>query len=307
MAKRRIAIKDALKDIRLGMSDIWIMRKYRIDARGLQSLLQKLVERGDLKSADVEERITGLTNARVLTDAQVQELATEMGQTKVPVAAAGSDRIVKATDLVRDIRGGMDDYDLMEKYSLSAKGLKNAFDKLAHAGAISRKELDRRMPTYDSTVDIGDVVRDMGIDEGVRVKPHTVWESPKPTKANAERVRTAVEPDFGVFQEEPREQTRGTLVFPVPIFNAKTPKVVGRVQDVSETGVVAVGLACKSGESGVFVVEPTDFGPIESFRFAAQCQWVKNETGETVVALRITRMSEQDKSRLRKVIQTLTL
>ncbi len=307
MAKRQIVVKDALKDIRSGMSDIWIMRKYRLDARGLQSLLKKLLERGDLKPEEVEERITGLTNAKVLTDAQVAELSEEMQRVKEHKPAAPGDRTVKAVELVRDIRAGVDDYDLMEKYSLSAKGLKNVLDKLVQAGSITRKELDQRMPSYDSTVDLRDVVYDMGLDEGPRVAPRTMWDSPHPAGSNRDRVRTALEPDFGVFQEEPKVQMSGTLMFPVPIFNTKTPKVMGRVQDVSETTIVAVGLVCKTGDSGVFLVKPEDFGPIESFRFAATCLWVKNDTGESVAALRITRMSEQDGAQLRKVIETLTL
>ena len=82
MSKRQIVVKDALKDIRSGMSDIWIMRKYQIDSRGLQSLLRKLVERGDLAPADVEKRMTGLTQTQVLTEAQVKDLAKELSKTK---------------------------------------------------------------------------------------------------------------------------------------------------------------------------------------------------------------------------------
>ena len=94
-------VKDALKDIRSGMSDILIMRKYRIDSRGLQSLLRKLLQRGDLSPAEAEERITGMTQTQPLTEAEVQELAKEFAKGKTSKPAAPGERIVKAADLAR--------------------------------------------------------------------------------------------------------------------------------------------------------------------------------------------------------------
>lgn len=61
-------------------------------------------------------------------------------------------RTVKASDLVNDIRSGMDDSVLMVKYSLSAKGLESAFRKLLEAKALTRGELYSRSPLRDDTV-----------------------------------------------------------------------------------------------------------------------------------------------------------
>lgn len=52
--------------------------------------------------------------------------------------------IVNAEDAVRNIRSGMSDEALMEKYELSQKGLQSLYRKLVAAGAIDQSALDRR-------------------------------------------------------------------------------------------------------------------------------------------------------------------
>jgi hypothetical protein len=64
---------------------------------------------------------------------------------------------VKARDMVTDIRDGLNDAQLMEKYDLSAKGLQSVFAKLLEANALRRQELDRRIRTGESTVDVGNL------------------------------------------------------------------------------------------------------------------------------------------------------
>ena len=64
---------------------------------------------------------------------------------------------IKAKELLADIRAGMDDAGLMEKYGLSAKGVLRAMARLIGAGVMSPSELaDRRslaktvyMPVFD--------------------------------------------------------------------------------------------------------------------------------------------------------------
>ncbi len=64
-------------------------------------------------------------------------------------------RKIKAKEIVNDIRAGMNDSQLMEKHSLSAKGLQSVFRKLVDARAIKPRELFNRAPsTGDDTVDV---------------------------------------------------------------------------------------------------------------------------------------------------------
>ena len=148
------------------------------------------------------------------------------------------------------------------------------------------------------------MLRDLIIDDDDDVPPaasKSSRQSPVPAgRKAAERAAPVPEPDFAMYQDEPKSQLGGTVVFPIPIYNAKTPQTVGRVNEVSEKEILAVGVSCRKGDAGVFVVKPEAFGPIKTFKFAARCQWVKDETGENVAALKITQMADTDKEQLGK-------
>jgi len=64
-------------------------------------------------------------------------------------------RKITAREVLRDIRSGLSDQDLMEKYTLSAQGLQSVFHKLVNAGVITQPELDDRVPISERTVDLG--------------------------------------------------------------------------------------------------------------------------------------------------------
>jgi hypothetical protein len=66
--------------------------------------------------------------------------------------------IIRAADIVRDIRSGMSDPELMAKYGLSPKGLQSAFTKLLNNRIVAVEELygGRRRAGVD-TVIIDDV------------------------------------------------------------------------------------------------------------------------------------------------------
>ena len=53
-------------------------------------------------------------------------------------------RKIKAKEIVNDIREGMSDSQLMEKHSLSSKGLQSVFRKLVDAKAITPREVFNR-------------------------------------------------------------------------------------------------------------------------------------------------------------------
>jgi hypothetical protein len=61
---------------------------------------------------------------------------------------------IRAKSLVNNIRVGFSNLELMEKYSLSSKGLLSAFNKLIASKAMKEDELGERLPTFDETVDI---------------------------------------------------------------------------------------------------------------------------------------------------------
>jgi outer membrane protein assembly factor BamB len=59
---------------------------------------------------------------------------------------------INAAQVLRDIRSGVDDPELMGKYNLSAKGLQSLFRKLVDAKLLTEAELDVRAPLRENTV-----------------------------------------------------------------------------------------------------------------------------------------------------------
>jgi hypothetical protein len=55
-------------------------------------------------------------------------------------------KVIKAKEIVNDVRSGLSDYQLMEKYGLSHKGLQGVFKKLVDAKAMKPSELYTRAP-----------------------------------------------------------------------------------------------------------------------------------------------------------------
>jgi DNA-binding Lrp family transcriptional regulator len=126
-----IMAKQAADDIRSGLSDVAMMRKYGISASVLEKLLKKLVDKGEIDRSDIEERM------------RLAELSHVVDLVTLPVPELKKTR-VNADDAVSSIRSGMSDIELMEKYNVSARGLDSLFKKLIEAGQIDRFELESR-------------------------------------------------------------------------------------------------------------------------------------------------------------------
>ncbi len=76
-----------------------------------------------------------------------------------------SKRKIKAKPFVRDLRDGMGDRELMEKYTLSESQLHKVLHKLVDAGAIDEMELFMRTSLSDSTVSRGFVDTQCAMEE----------------------------------------------------------------------------------------------------------------------------------------------
>jgi len=139
MAKRtKVAGSQVVNDIRAGMDDAGLMKKYRLSAKGLQSLFRKLLEMGRIEPSELLQRISA-------------------GQASDwhPAGPLGRERHgIDIPAVIRDIRTGVHDFDLVEKYDLSLRGLQELFDQLLRSGLLDPTDLDRRNPNFDSTVDL---------------------------------------------------------------------------------------------------------------------------------------------------------
>ena len=181
MRKRKINAQEALADIRSGMSYTDLLDKYDLSARGLESLFQKLVN-------------SGLT-----THAELSNLFSEYGEScsvskeATPILQKDSQSrgrtLISSKQAVWDIRSGMDDSALMQKYKLSPSGLESLFEQLVNSGAIDQTELDQRSSFSSGTVDLS------GLKEEVQSARHELfadrlWRCPSCNIAQTEEFQT---------------------------------------------------------------------------------------------------------------------
>jgi hypothetical protein len=65
-------------------------------------------------------------------------------------------REIKAKDVMRDIRAGLSNDELMQIYHLTLKGLRSVFKKLVDAGIVKMDEIEGRMPVIGDEARITD-------------------------------------------------------------------------------------------------------------------------------------------------------
>lgn len=129
-----VSTVQAAQCFRSGMDAAQLMEKFDLSAKGLQSLIERLVTSGKLTQSEVDER-KALSPESVVVD---------MGQEESP-GSGKRKPVINAADAVSCIRSGMDDLALMRRYNISPKGLQSLFRKLVTEGILDRSELEDRM------------------------------------------------------------------------------------------------------------------------------------------------------------------
>lgn len=161
--KRKIDAKEALDLVRSGMDDFALMERFNLSAKGLQSLFEKLLQTGAISKEELDQRNPSLTGAAFILEGDPPFVKGE------PPSERPSKKPTRppldAREIVGDIRAGMPDGELMEKYRVSSKGLQKLLDQLVKLGVIRQAELDQRMTSFDATVDLLEVMRQFGMDQ----------------------------------------------------------------------------------------------------------------------------------------------
>ncbi|MBI5570216.1 MAG: hypothetical protein HY914_09755 [Desulfomonile tiedjei] len=173
---RTIKAADVVKDIQAGLSDPQLMKRYDLTDRQLEFLLQQLLRRGMVSERQLSDRTsladTAVTKAFVEVQQSVAELdeesETQRGWTiktvvhnlqdddprakKAAPRPRKAGRIIKASDLVKDVRAGLDDNRLTKKYGLDEKQLELLFQKLVDSGRLTVEELYNRTSISNTSI-----------------------------------------------------------------------------------------------------------------------------------------------------------
>lgn len=153
MGKRRIDADVALKDIRAGMIDADLMAKYRLSASGLQSLFNKLLLAGLIELKELDLRMPTFMGTMFVSQL-IQPLDDTEKQSSGKPPQEKSSPPIKLTTVMKDIRSGATDSELMGKYHLSAKGLQSLLEHLVFSGLMKQIDVHQRSVSLDSTVDV---------------------------------------------------------------------------------------------------------------------------------------------------------
>jgi hypothetical protein len=129
MAKRSIRAHEIRTDIMSGMGNTGLMEKYDLSARALLKIMTQLLWKG-LLSPVVFAKRKSLINS-VLTDKH---------------------RRIVSGQVLQDIRSGMGDAGLKEKYKLSSRGLVRLLERLVDSKLMSHSELSEMSGAYRNKV-----------------------------------------------------------------------------------------------------------------------------------------------------------
>jgi uncharacterized protein (DUF433 family) len=154
-----------LGDIRSGLSDSVLMAKYNLSPRGLERLLLKLAQLGAIKRVNAAELLkdirSGITNSELMIKHKLSKKAlkrvleemTDVGIHFFKENSGPREKLrIKTVEIVGDIRSGMTELEIMNKYGLSSRGLQSAFWKLVRSGALTWEEILNNFPNLEESV-----------------------------------------------------------------------------------------------------------------------------------------------------------
>jgi len=121
---------DALNCMKSGMDDATLMKRYNLSAKGIQSLMEKLVAAGILSQSYVDSRNPANNKSFVLDE-----------EAKRPHADDEKIVNVDSSEILNHLRCGMPHESIVEAYGISRSDLDDLLDGLVTQGVLSRCEL----------------------------------------------------------------------------------------------------------------------------------------------------------------------
>jgi uncharacterized protein (DUF433 family) len=224
----------------------------------------------------------------------------------------------RARQILRDVRAGVDDSEIMEKYGISSVDLQNLLKQFVTAGLL-RQSARPSTPRPKRSVNVKEIVRDISLGlsndqlmEKYRLSPAMLQKVCKKLLDSRVITRDQLFNSFleaTVVEDVIRDRQRSQLDFDLLVYEAEHPEIVGRLRDVSEEGVGLEGIESKIGAIQKIVVLGDLFGEIAPFEFQARCRWfTEARQGETCIGgYEITRISDEANQELDKLIRLVTL
>jgi uncharacterized protein (DUF433 family) len=222
--------------------------------------------------------------------------------------------------VLRDIRSGLDDSSLKEKYRLSNDGLQNLYEELLGADLLEKEGTQyfvpqkRRIGTREIVSDIRSGFTDLDLMEKYKLSSRglqRVFTKLLDAGALLESDISGRDSPYrdSVTLKKMRGSIRSLPILSVGVYRRDNPNVHGRIRDLSEDGVGVLGLTATVGEVTTLVFMPDEALEIAQFSVQAKCRWFRHgEAGATCSAgFEITHISNKNFSELQKLLQLMTL
>ncbi len=117
---------------------------------------------GFIDLGEIRSRLSGFHGDR--RRARDRSFSVRKAEVKDQPLKSKSARTINVQEAARDIRSGMDDSALADKYRLTPKGLTSLYDKLWSMGVLTQMDLDRRrLGMEEDTVDLREMKPRTGV------------------------------------------------------------------------------------------------------------------------------------------------
>jgi uncharacterized protein (DUF433 family) len=243
MSIRVVDARQALVDIRSGMDDAALMKKYRLSQEHLGQLFEKLESLHVLKRLNARMLLkdirAGLNDTNLMLKYNLSETALQnafieiirSGLSVEPTARplVQPKKRISAQAIVRDIRSGMTGSEIMDKHKLSVRGLQRVFRKLVDAGWLTRDECVGVLPDEEASITLQKI----------------------------------------------RQTTRRLPVLSVTLYDKRRPSVTGALRDISDRGLGVSGMHAVIDETRTLVIVPNESLPLSPFSVHVRCRWFK--------------------------------
>lgn len=208
-------------------------------------------------------------------------------------------------DILTDVRSGLTNDQLMDKYQLSPKQLDDVLKKILNTSRDLAKKI------------AGDVRRGMIVSElmekyqlsreGLYRAFEKLLELGFIDQKVLGRCLSPANPENS--SGEKREGHRRVPRSLVTVVDRANPRNMGRLRDISGKGLGVVGMRTYVEEDKSIAILGDDIGVVSPFEVRAECRWVAtgSKTTEPVAGFQIRQISEQDLKWLRKFIEAIDL
>jgi hypothetical protein len=224
-------------------------------------------------------------------------------------------RKISRSEVLKDIRSGMDENALGLKYKLSVVGLRSLYKKLIEAGVLQPdlSPVRRRLNLKEILADISKGMSKANLMDKYELSSDMLRKVSQKLLA-ARGVRSVADGPDTIIEESPdyiatRELVRHEVDFDLPVYEAARPEIHGMVKDVSEEGLGVGGIQANVGDVKTLVVMGDEFGEFSSFEFEGYCRWgfTDAEDGISLTGFAISKISDKDMEELRKLVRLVTL